>query len=191
MSHLQAGRVGDRERFLALLKEKSYEKRRVVLSSGRESDFYIDCKQTTLDARGAVLCGRLFCAMLEEGEWPEAVGGITLGADPIVTAVSLTSALLGKPIPAFIIRKEPKKHGTAQWVEGTKNLKPGMRVAIVEDVVTTGASTLRAIERAEGAGLLVSRVLCLVDRNEGGAAALAEKGYRLEAMFLKEDVENA
>ena len=191
MSQLQAGGIGDRERFLALLKDRSYEKRKVILSSGRESDFYIDCKQSTLTAEGAVLCGGLFCEMLANGEWPEAVGGITLGADPIVTAVSLTSALLGKPIPAFIIRKEPKKHGTAQWVEGTKNLKPGMRVAIVEDVVTTGASTLRAIERAEDAGLSVSRVLAIVDRNEGGADAIAEKGYRLEAMFLKEDVENA
>jgi orotate phosphoribosyltransferase len=191
MSQLQAGGFGDRERFLALLKDKSYEKRKVILSSGRESDFYIDCKQSTLTAEGAVLCGGLFCEMLAKGEWPEAVGGITLGADPIVTAVSLTSALLGKPIPAFIIRKEPKKHGTAQWVEGMKNLRPGMRVAIVEDVVTTGASTLRAIERAEDAGLSVSRVLAIVDRNEGGADAIAEKGYRLEAMFLKEDVENA
>lgn len=191
MSQLQAGGISDRERFLALLKEKSYEKRKVILSSGRESDFYIDCKQTTLTAEGAVLCGRLFCEMLETGGWPEAVGGITLGADPIVTAVSLTSALRGRPIPAFIIRKEPKKHGTAQWVEGTKNLREGMKVAIVEDVVTTGASTLRAIERAEGAGLSVSRVMCIVDRNEGGAAFIAEKGYRLEPMFLKEDVEHA
>jgi orotate phosphoribosyltransferase len=191
MSQLQAGGISDRERFLALLKEKSYEKRKVILSSGRESDFYIDCKQTTLTAEGAVLCGRLFCEMLEKGEWPEAVGGITLGADPIVTAVSLTSALRGRPIPAFIIRKEPKKHGTAQWVEGTKNLREGMQVAIVEDVVTTGASTLRAIERAEGSGLTVSRVLCIVDRNEGGAAVIADKGYRLEPMFLKEDVEHA
>ena len=191
MSQLQAGGNGDRERFLALLKDKSYEKRKVILSSGRESDFYIDCKQSTLTAEGAVLCGGLFCEMLAKGEWPEAVGGITLGADPIVTAVSLTSALLGKPIPAFIIRKEPKKHGTSQWVEGMKNLRPGMRVAIVEDVVTTGASTLRAIERAEDAGLSVSRVLAIVDRNEGGAATIAEKGYRLEAMFLKEDVEHA
>ena len=191
MSQLQAGGAGDRKRFLAVLKDKSYEKRKVILSSGRESDFYIDCKQATLTAEGAVLCGRLFCAMLADGEWPEAVGGITLGADPIVTAVSLTSALIGKPIPAFIIRKEPKKHGTAQWVEGMKNLREGMRVAIVEDVVTTGASTLRAIERAEDAGLSVSRVLAIVDRNEGGADAIAEKGYRLEAMFLKEDVENA
>lgn len=190
MSHLQAGRVGDRERFLALLKERSYEKRKVILSSGRESDFYIDCKQTTLTAEGAVLCGRLFCRMLADGPWPEAVGGITLGADPIVTAISLTSALLERPIPAFIIRKEPKKHGTAQWVEGMKNLRQGMNVAIVEDVVTTGASTLRAIERAEDAGLSVSRVLAIVDRNEGGAATIAEKGYRLEAMFLKEDVEH-
>jgi len=181
----------DRRRLLSLLKEKSYEKRKVILSSGRESDFYIDCKQTTLDAEGAVLTGRLFCEMLEKGERPEGVGGITLGADPIVTAVSLTSALRGWPIPAFIIRKEPKKHGTAQWIEGTKNLLTGMKVAIVEDVVTTGASTLKAIDRALESGLSVSRVLCLVDRNEGGAQTLTERGYLLEAMFLKEDVENA
>ncbi len=191
MSQPQAAAQADRRRFLALLKEKSYEKRKVILSSGRESDFYIDCKQTTLDAEGAVLCGRLFCEMLGKGEWPEAVGGITLGADPIVTAVSLTSALQGRPIPAFIIRKEPKKHGTAQWVEGTRNLRPGMRVAIIEDVVTTGASTIRAIERAEESGLVVSRVLAIVDRNEGGSGPISERGHRLEPMFLKEDVENA
>jgi len=190
ITDLQAVTGADRARFLSLLKEKSYEKRRVVLSSGRESDFYIDCKQATLTAEGAVLCGRLFFEMLVRGQMPEAVGGITLGADPIVTAVSLTSALRGRPIPAFIIRKEPKKHGTAQWIEGMKNLRPGMRVAIVEDVVTTGASTLRAIERAEETGLIVSRVLCIVDRNEGGADAVAREGYRLESMFLKEDVEN-
>jgi len=183
--------AGDRRRFLSILKEKSYERRKVVLSSGRESDFYIDCRQTTLDAEGATLTGRLFCAMLEAGERPEAVGGITLGADPIVTAVSLTSVLRGWPVPAFIIRKEPKKHGTAQWIEGMRNLRQGMRVAILEDVVTTGASTLRAIERAILSGLVVARVLCLVDRNEGGAAAVAAAGYRVEPMFLKEDVEHA
>jgi orotate phosphoribosyltransferase len=181
----------DRRRFLSILREKSYERRKVILSSGRESDFYIDCRQTTLAAEGALLTGRLFCAMLESGERPEAVGGITLGADPIVTAVSLASVQRGWPVPAFIIRKEPKKHGTAQWIEGMKNLRRGMRVAILEDVVTTGASTLRAIERAVLSGLVVARVLCLVDRNEGGAAAVAAAGYRVEPMFLKEDVENA
>jgi orotate phosphoribosyltransferase len=183
--------AADRGRFLSILKDKSYEKRKVILSSGRESDFYIDCRQTTLDAEGAVLTGRLFCAMLEAGERPEAVGGMTLGADPIVTAVSMTTTQRGWPIPAFIIRKEPKKHGTAQWIEGTRNLRQGMRVAILEDVVTTGASTLRAIERAALCGLAVGRILCLVDRNEGGAEAVAAAGYRVEAMFLKEDVENA
>ena len=183
--------AADRRKFLVLLKEKSYERRKVVLSSGRESDFYIDCKQTTLDAEGAVLTGRLFCAMLERGERPEAVGGITLGADPIVTAVSLTSALRGWPVPAFIIRKEPKKHGTGEWIEGTRNLRPGMRVAILEDVVTTGASTMRAIDRSVGSGLVVARVLCLVDRNEGGSEAVAAAGYRVEPMFLREDVEDA
>lgn len=183
--------ASDRRRLLSILKEKSYEKRKVVLSSGRESDFYIDCRQATLHAEGALLTGRLFCAMLEAGERPEAVGGITLGADPIVTAVSITSVLRGWPVPAFIIRKEPKKHGTAQWIEGTKNLRVGMRVAILEDVVTTGASTLKAIERARMSGLVVARVLCLVDRNEGGADAVAAAGYRVEPMFTKEDVENA
>jgi orotate phosphoribosyltransferase len=183
--------AGDRRRLLSILKEKSYEKRKVVLTSGRESDFYIDCRQSTLHAEGALLTGRLFCAMLEEGERPEAVGGITLGADPIVTAVSLTCARRGWPVPAFIIRKEPKKHGTAQWIEGPKNLREGMRVAILEDVVTTGASTLKAVERAKLCGLVVARVLCLVDRNEGGAEAIAAAGYRVEPMFLKEDVENA
>ena len=191
MADQTGGDAADRKRLLAILKEKSYEKKKVILSSGRESDFYIYCKQATLTAEGAVLTGRILFGMLEKGGLPEAVGGITLGADPIVTAVSFTSALRNRPIPAFIIRKEPKKHGTAQWIEGTKNLARGMKVAIVEDVVTTGGSTLKAIERAEGAGLVVTRVLCLVDRNEGGAAALAEKGYRLEPMFLKEDVENA
>lgn len=181
---------GERERLLAIVREKSYLRKRVILSSGRESDFYIDCRQATLDAEGAYLTGKLFCRMLEGGEYPEAVGGITLGADPIVTAVSLTSFLRGRPIPAFIIRKEPKGHGTAQWIEGTRNLRRGMRAAILEDVVTTGGSTLRAIERATEAGLVVFRVLCLVDRNEGGAQALAEKGYRLEPMFVREEIEN-
>jgi orotate phosphoribosyltransferase len=181
----------DRRRFLAILKEKSYEKRKVVLSSGRESDFYIDCKQSTLDGEGAVLTGRLLCDMLAQGAPVEAVGGITLGADPIVTAVSMTTALRNAPIPAFIIRKEPKKHGTAQWIEGARNLRPGMKVAIVEDVVTTGASTVKAIDRAVESGLEVVRVIALVDRNEGGAETLAGKGYKLEPLFLKEDVENA
>ncbi|HEY3491113.1 MAG TPA: orotate phosphoribosyltransferase [Candidatus Deferrimicrobiaceae bacterium] len=181
----------ERKRYLAILKEKSYEKRKVTLSSGRESDFYIDCKQSTLDAEGAMLTGRLLCDLLANGAPVEAVGGITLGADPIVTAVSLTSALRGTPIPAFIIRKEPKKHGTAQWIEGGRNLRPGMKVAIVEDVVTTGASTIKAIDRAIESGLDVARVITLVDRNEGGARTLADKGYKLEALFLKEDVENA
>lgn len=181
----------DRSQFLEILKAKSYEKRKVVLSSGRESDFYIDCKQSTLDAVGSVLCGRIFCEALESGERPEAVGGITLGADPIVTAVSLTSALRGWPIPAFIIRKEPKKHGTAQWIEGVKNLREGMRIAILEDVVTTGASTLRAIERAQESGLVVCRVLCIVDREEGGAEMVAtEKGFVIEPMFRRSEFEN-
>ena len=183
--------AADRKRLLYLLNEKSYDKRKVILSSGRESNFYIDCRQTTLNAEGALLTGRLFCVMLEAGERPEAVGGITLGADPIVTAVSITSVLRGWPIPAFIIRKEPKKHGTTQWIEGTKNLKVGMRVAILEDVITTGASTIKAIERAQLSGLVVSRVMCLVDRNEGGTEVVAKAGYQVEAMFLKEDVERA
>lgn len=178
----------DRDRLLEILKQKSFERRKVTLSAGGESDFYFDGKQTTLDAEGAHLVGKLFYERIKNSSTTiEAVGGLTLGADPMVTAIALISYLEGSPIPAFIVRKEPKKHGTSAWLEGTKNLKKEAKVAIIEDVVTTGASTLRAIARAEEEGLKVVKVMALVDREEGGAENLKKSGYQLEALFTRSD----
>ena len=178
----------DRERLLELLTKKSFERKRVVLSSGKESDFYIDCKKVALSAEGHWLIGRLFLAELRRFV-PDAraVGGLTLGADPLASAVSLTSYLWGQPIPAFIVRKEPKGHGTGVWVEGRNLIPDGAQVAIVEDVVTTGASTLKALERVEAEGLKARHAFALVDRMEGGREALEAKGYQVHALFTRKD----
>ena len=179
----------ERSRLLEILKEKSYEKREVTLASGRKSDFYIDCKQTTLDAEGAYLTGKLMYEIIDGlNDNIEGAGGLTLGADPIATAVSIASFLAGKPLPAFIIRKEPKGHGTGQWLEGTKNLKKGAKVVIVEDVVTTGGSSLKAVKRAEESGLVVELILSLVDRCEGGRENIEKEGYQLKSLFERAEI---
>jgi orotate phosphoribosyltransferase len=178
----------DRARLLELLTQLSYERRKVVLSSGRESDFYIDCKRTALTAEGHYLIGRLFFqAVRREAPEAVAVGGLTLGADPLASAVSLTSYLSGHPLHAFIVRKEPKGHGTGQWVEGLSALGPGAPVAILEDVVTTGGSTLKAVERAQAEGLRVLGAFALVDRLEGGREAVEAAGQRLFTLFTRRD----
>ena len=180
--------MDNKERLLALLKEKSYERGEFLLSSGMESDFYIDGKQTTLCAEGSFLIGKTFYQMIRGSEiFIEGIGGLTLGADPIVTAVSLVSYMERNPIHAFIIRKEPKKHGKSAWVEGGGNLDRGAKVAIVDDVVTTAASTLKAIRRAEEEGYVVVKVMALVDREEGGAENLRREGYELEALYTRKD----
>ncbi len=178
----------ERARLLALLTRLAYEKRKVVLSSGRESDFYIDTKQASLSAEGHYLVGRLALAAIRT-RYPhaQAVGGLTMGADPIASAVSLTSFIAGTPLPAFYVRKEPKGHGTNQWVEGRKGLPEGARVAIVEDVVTTGASTLKAVERCRSEGLVVEGVLALVDRQEGGREAVEAAGVPISSLFVRSD----
>jgi orotate phosphoribosyltransferase len=182
--------MDDRARLLALLREKAFRRGRVRLSSGKESDFYIDCKQVSLDPEGLVLIGRLFLAAIEAlPERALAAGGLTLGADPLAAAVALTSHLAGRPIAAFLVRKEPKAHGTRAWIEGTSALQPGTPVAILEDVITTGASTLRAIERAREAGLHVVGVVALVDREEeeGRQRIEAEGGVVVRALFRRGD----
>ena len=138
-----------RARLLELMRSLAFERRAVTLSSGKSSDFYIDTKQAVLTAEGHFLVGQLLLAEIERrAPRVEAVGGLTMGADPLCSAVSLTSHLAGRPRAAFYVRKEPKSHGTAAYLEGTRSLRPGMPVAILEDVITTGASALRAIERA-------------------------------------------
>ncbi len=180
MTSIQA----DIEALRRLLIEKAYEKREVTLASGRRSDFYVDCRQVTLHGEGARLVGRVVLSRVRRSG-VRAVGGPTLGADPMVTAVSMTAALEGLDLPAFIIRKGDKGHGTRSRIEGMGNLRSGMRVAILEDVVTTAASSLAAIEAAREAGLEVARVVCLVDREEGGRESLAARGFALDAVFTK------
>ncbi|MFL2931695.1 MAG: orotate phosphoribosyltransferase [bacterium] len=178
----------DREKYLeelrVLLIDKSYEKKQVILASGKESDFYVDCRQVTLHGRGSVLVGKLIYEILKETDC-QAVGGPTLGADPMVTAVSLTAALNGDDLPAFIIRKNDKQHGLQNRIEGLRNLQKKMKVAIVEDVVTTASSTIMAIEASEANNLEVKEVICLVDREEGGKEILSKKGYHLKSLFTK------
>jgi orotate phosphoribosyltransferase len=174
-------------RLLALLKRLSYEQREVTLASGLKSNFYIDCKQAVLTAEGHFLVGALFQRILSEQEREvEAIGGVTMGADPLASAVSTVSFIAGRPLAAFYVRKEPKGHGTGQWLEGTKSLRPGMPVAILEDVVTTGGSALKAIARAREHGLRVAVILGIVDREEGGRETL-EKEAPLITLFRKRD----
>ena len=178
----------DRDRLLQLLTERSFERRKVVLSSGKESDFYIDCKRTALLAEGHYLIGRLLLdAVRREAPEAVAVGGLTLGADPLASAVSLTSYLAQTPLHAFIVRKEPKGHGTGAWIEGRSLVEAGAEVAILEDVVTTGASTLKAFERAELEGLKPRHAFALVDRLEGGREAVEATGNRLFTLFTRKD----
>jgi orotate phosphoribosyltransferase len=174
-------------RLLQLLKRLSYEQREVTLASGLKSNFYIDCKQAVLTAEGHFLVGALFHRILsEQAREVEAIGGVTMGADPLASSVSTVSFIAGRPLAAFYVRKEPKGHGTGQWLEGTKSLRPGMPVAILEDVVTTGGSALKAIARAREHGLKVAVILGLVDREEGGRETL-EKEAPLITLFRKRD----
>ena len=173
-----------RGRLARLLLEKSYRAGEVTLTSGRKSDYYFDCKQTALHPEGAWLIGNLLFDLLPEGI--VGVGGMTLGADPLVTAVSVASFLRGRPMPAFIVRKASKGHGTNQFLEGLSNFKPGDSVALLEDVVTTGGTLLTVIDRVQDAGLKIGAVLTVLDRNEGGAEKLAERGFPLLSIFSRE-----
>ena len=145
-----------------------------TLSSGQKSRYYFDGRLLSLNPEGAHLIAQALLPILREAG-AQAVGGPTLGADPIVAAVALTSHLEGSPIPAFIVRDAAKSHGTGQRVEGP--LEPGSRVAIVDDVCTTGASTFRAIEAAEAAGCSVAKVIAILDRVQGGSDELRRRGY--------------
>lgn len=181
--------ITEKQRLKEILLDKSYRKGTFTLTSGKTSDFYIDGKQTTLSAEGAYLCGKLLLELINtKGDNIEAVGGMTLGADPLVTAVSLVSFLEDKPIPAFIVRKEAKGHGTGNYIEGMKNMPAGCTVALVEDVVTTGGTLLKVIERVESQGFKVGLVATIVERQEGGVEVLANAGYRLESVFTREEL---
>jgi orotate phosphoribosyltransferase len=156
-----------------------------ILSSGRKSHFYIDSKKVTLDAEGAYLVGHLILDAVRDLDI-DAIGGMTLGADPIATAAAVLSYSEDRPIPAFIIRKEPKSHGTSVYIEG--NISREARVVVVDDVLTGGRSTERTIRILEEAGCKVVQVIALVDRKEGGRERLEGLGYTVESLFTVEDL---
>lgn len=177
--------VKEKERLLELLKSKALEVRRVTLSSGRTSDYYVDCKRVTLSPEGAYLTARQMLEMIRPDV--AAVGGLTLGADPIVAAIAAVGHIQGRELQALIVRKEPKKHGTMNYVEGPA-LERSAKVAVVEDVVTTGASLIRAIERIAAAGYEPVQALAILDRQEGGREALDARGFKLQALFSRDDL---
>src|SRR5581483_8025167 len=177
----------DRDKLFALLFQRSFRYSEVPtfkLTSGKMSSFYIDCKKVSLDPEGAFLIGQQIFDRIKQLP-VEGVGGMTLGADPIATAVSIVSLLKNKPIPAFIVRKEPKGHGSEQQVEG--DLKPGAKVVVVEDVVTTGGSTVRTLEALKKAGYSVLKVISLIDRKEGGGERITGEGAGFESLFTIDD----
>jgi orotate phosphoribosyltransferase len=166
-------------KLLQILKEKSYREGDFTLASGKKSSFYLDVKETALSPEGAFLIGALAVEALDrEGVSPYAVGGLTLGADPIATAVSLAAFAKGKNIPAFIVRKAPKDHGTLAWIEGAKAFPKGAELVVLEDVTTTGGSSLKAVEKLEEAGFKVSAILTVVDRQEGARKIIEGKGIQ-------------
>ena len=178
--------ISPRQELLRLLATKSFRLGDFKLSSAGRSDYYIDCRTTTLDARGAQLTGQVFLEEIRHRGWnPEAIGGLTMGADPIVVAVGVTSGKLN----GFLIRKAEKQHGTGQRVEGFRG--KGARVVIVDDVCTTGASTIQAIEAAREFGFDVAGVMCLVEREEAHGRADVEKAAApapFVALFTANDV---
>jgi orotate phosphoribosyltransferase len=170
-----------RDRLLALLAERSARRGQFTLASGRYSTLYIDARLTTMSPEGLALIGPLGLAAVRDAGWDvDAVGGLTLGADPIAYAISYASAEAGTPLRAFTVRKEAKAHGTGRLIEGP--FRGGDRVAVVEDVITTGGSALRAAEAVRAAGGTVAGVLALVDREEGGREALEAAGLEVRAL---------
>lgn len=170
-----------RQQLHRLILQKAYVREKVILSSGKESDYYIDARLLTLSAEGAYLCGRMILDLVK-GSDVQAVGGPTLGADPMVGAVGSLSYQEGYPLDTFIIRKEPKKHGKQKQVEGPL-LSPGMKVAVIDDVATTGKAFLESLDVLEPMGVKVEKLICIVNRREGADEALAKRGYKLTAMF--------
>lgn len=176
-----------RARLLTILGREAYARQEVMLSSGKTSHYYIDCRKVTLSAEGAFLTAKLMLATLADRR-VQAVGGLTLGADPIVAAIAAISFAAQQPLQAFIVRKEAKKHGQGRSIEGPA-LPPGAAVAIIDDVATTGGSLLQAIERVRAeTDWQIAQVLCLVDRQEGARERLAQAGFELTALFTGQEL---
>jgi orotate phosphoribosyltransferase len=176
-----------KKRLAQLLMEKSYLEGDFTLSSGLKSDYYFDCRQSSLHPEGAWLIGLLLVEMLKPLNI-DGIGGMTMGADPLISAVSLLGREQGLFWPGLIVRKETKKHGTAGTLEGLANFRPGSRVGMLEDVVSTAGSVLKACERVREAGLVVRDVCCVLDREQGGREALRQIGCELHAAFTRSEL---
>ena len=170
---------------LPLLASQAYRHGNFTLASGRSSHHYVNCKPVSLSGTGLALLGAL---MLEQVEAEaRAVAGLTLGADPLVSAVAMRAALEGRELNALIVRKEAKGHGTGAWLEGPLPA-PGSTITVLEDVVTTGGSSLKAVQQLREAGYTVNRVVTIVDRQEGGVEAMTAAGLELRSLFLLDEV---
>ena len=175
-----------RQLLLDLFCQLAYKEGDFVLSSGQRSSYYINGKQVTLHPQGALAIGRLLLSQLPTDT--QAVAGLTLGADPIVSAVSVVSAYENRPIPALIVRKESKGHGTMAYIEGP-SLPAAAKVVVLEDVVTTGQSALKAVERLKNAGYEVEQIIALVDRQQGGAELYESAGLEFQAVFSIQEIQ--
>jgi orotate phosphoribosyltransferase len=172
---------------ITLLAERSAKRGRFKLASGKESDFYVDARLTTMSPDGLALIGPLALSALRKTGWAvDAIGGLTLGADPISYAISYASAASAHPLRAFTVRKEPKAHGTGKLLEGP--VGEGDRVVVIEDVITTGGSALRAIEAVRNAKASVAGVLALVDREEGGRQAIEKTGVSVVSLVTASQI---
>jgi orotate phosphoribosyltransferase len=175
---------------IRLVRQLSYREGEFTLSSGKKSSFYIDLKATTLHPEGAFWIGMAAVELLKTRDWNiQGVGGLTLGADPLATAISLAARACDLHWPAFIVRKEPKAHGTSSYIEGTENLPKNAQVLVLEDVITTGKSSLIAIEKLREAGYRPLATLAVVDREDGGREALQQHGMELISLMTLKDVQ--
>ena len=175
----------DKQALVGLVRQKALKFGAFTLVSGKKATYYLDGKQVTLDPGGARLVAEGILDLLDPARMPAAIGGMSIGADPITAAVVTMSAVRGTPLCGFMVRKQSKGHGTNQYIEGP--VRPGDEVVIVEDVVTTGGSSLKAIDRAEEFGLEVTRVLAIIDRMEGGAQEFTKRGYPFASLLSIRD----
>jgi orotate phosphoribosyltransferase len=173
--------TSDKERLLQILKKEAFFKEKITLSSGKQSDYYIDARRVTLSAEGAYLCAKIILDMVKDDSY-EAIGGPTLGADPLVGAIGVVSFQANKPTKTFIIRKAPKAHGKQQQIEGPL-LSDGAKVVLVDDVATTGKAFLESLEVLKKMNIKAVKCICIVDRKEGAKEAVAKEGCELVSIF--------
>ena len=171
----------DKQTLLKLIRELAYFREKIILSSGKESDYYVDARRVTLTAQGAYLCARLILDHVKDEPY-DAIGGPTLGADPMLGAIGVVSLQAGRPVNTFIIRKAPKAHGKQQQVEGPA-LRKGGKVILIDDVATTGKAFLESLDVLTPLGIRVVKAVCVLDRGEGAREALAQRGVPLVALF--------